>query len=430
MLESPAPPSPELDDFLTRAALRGERSVAALRMAICSFGLFNNLVVAGGVPLLLEGNPRVASRVLAMVAGIAFSLGVFHLLRRDDPPRRLLSASAVLDALLALFIVAAGTMWPLGDFHGLLSLPSHGILALAVVGSGFRLSNRVVSATAGTMALGATGLLLLERSAHGDAIIAGPTDYASFSIAIGTAALIALALVRRTRTLVLEGARAAVGAERARQRLGVYVSQEIAEAALSADRLELGGQRRLITVLFSDLRGFTRYSEKIPPERLVAELNAYLDAMVSVIRSEGGMVDKYIGDAIMVVFGLPEPQPDAPLRALRAATRMQEALAAHNIGRTARGLPPLQQGIGVHHGYAIAGNIGTEDRLQYTVIGDVVNLASRLESLTKDHHTAVLFCADVVEAARLVGEPLPALAHAGRVEVRGREDGVEVYKLA
>jgi adenylate cyclase len=182
-------------------------------------------------------------------------------------------------------------------------------------------------------------------------------------------------------------------------------------------------------VLFSDLRGFTRYSEKISPERLVSELNAYLDVMVTVVRKHGGMVDKYIGDAIMVVFGLPEPQPDAPLRALRAAAEMQAALLVHNADRERRGLPPLQQGIGVHHGHAIAGNIGTEDRLQYTVIGDVVNLASRLESVTKERGVSSLFSQDVVDAAQATGQETPPLAAAGSVQARGRDGSIEVYTL-
>ena len=108
--------------------------------------------------------------------------------------------------------------------------------------------------------------------------------------------------------------------------------------------LELGGARREVVVLFSDLRGFTAYSDTLAPERLVTEVNAYLDRMVEVIREEGGVVDKYIGDAIMVVFGLPESKVDDCLRAARCAARMQEALAEHNADRALLKLPPPHPG--------------------------------------------------------------------------------------
>jgi adenylate cyclase len=111
--------------------------------------------------------------------------------------------------------------------------------------------------------------------------------------------------------------------------------------------------------------------EGLDPQRLVGELNAYLEAMVSVIDQEGGIVDKYIGDAIMVVFGIPGTHPDDADRAVRTATRMREALVQHNQERVEAGLDPLREGIGVHFGHAVAGNIGTAERLQYTAVGDV-----------------------------------------------------------
>jgi adenylate cyclase len=216
-------------------------------------------------------------------------------------------------------------------------------------------------------------------------------------------------------------------AERARPRLGVYVSEEVAEEVLRAGELSLGGRRQDIAVLFSDLRGFTTYAEHLPPERIVAELNGYLDAMVQVVRAEGGVVDKYIGDSIMVVFGVPHSRPGDARRAIRAAARMHQALHEHNAERACRRLPALQHGIGIHYGAAVAGHIGTKDRSQYTVIGDTVNLASRLQSATKDEQVNTLISSDAARAAQAEGEgALPVLRSCGELRVRGRDSSLEV----
>ena len=151
--------------------------------------------------------------------------------------------------------------------------------------------------------------------------------------------------------------------------------------------------------------------------------------MVAEIAAEGGVVDKYIGDAIMAVFGAPLGNEDDAARALRAAAAMHRALHTHNEARAARDLPPLSQGIGVHYGWAIAGNIGTRDRPQYTVIGDTVNLCSRLEGATKETHVSVLASSEVVTAARAQSDDLPPFAPLGTIQVRGRTSPVHVFAV-
>ena len=242
--------------------------------------------------------------------------------------------------------------------------------------------------------------------------------------------VLGVAVAGRARTLVYSAADKAVEAERVRQRLGAYVSEEVAEQALGTREPTLGGRRQDVAVLFSDLRGFTTWSERSEPERIVAELNAYLDVVVAAVRAEGGVVDKYIGDSVMVIFGIPAARPDDAARALRAAAGMQRVLVAHNADRVRRRLAPLAQGVGVHFGPAVAGNIGTSDHLQFTVVGDTVNLASRLESATKDHGVATLFSAEVVQAARASGQSFPEVAAKGRIHVKGRDAEIEVFTLA
>ena len=141
------------------------------------------------------------------------------------------------------------------------------------------------------------------------------------------------------------------------------------------------------------------------------------------------MVDKYIGDAVMAVFGVPTAKPDDAACALRAAVGMERALADLNRRRSARGLPPLRQGIGVHRGVLVAGNIGTPERAQFTVIGDTVNVASRLEAQTKELGVPVLISAAAAQAA--LGAPgVPALRSLGGVQVKGRVEPIQVYGLA
>ena len=150
--------------------------------------------------------------------------------------------------------------------------------------------------------------------------------------------------------------------------------------------------------------------------------------MVRVIRQHGGVVDKYIGDAIMVVYGIPKQLGDEATRAVRTAAGMQSALTELNKTRAKRGLPPLRQGIGIHYGTAVAGNVGTLERLQYTVVGDTVNYASRLEAATKELGVEVLLSEEVVKRASDEGCSL-VLEAMTDIEVRGRPGKHRVFSV-
>ena len=164
---------------------------------------------------------------------------------------------------------------------------------------------------------------------------------------------------------------------------GQYVTNEVATAVLENDgALTLGGERRKVTVLMADLRGFTPMSEELPPEKVVDALNSFLGAMTVIIMKYGGSIDNFIGDAIMAVFGIPVAKPDDAARAVACATEMQNLMGAVNQEISLRGLPDLQMGIGLSTGEVVAGNIGSEMRVKYSVIGSTVNLAARIESIS------------------------------------------------
>ena len=186
--------------------------------------------------------------------------------------------------------------------------------------------------------------------------------------------------------------------DRVRDLLGKVVSMEIADELLSKD-IELGGEEREVTILFSDVRNFTKMCENRSPQEVLSILNAYLTRVSSVIESQGGVVDKFIGDAVMSLFGAPLSHADDASRALRTATGMCAALKALNREFREQGKPELFIGIGINTAVVVAGNMGSQTRLNYTVIGDGVNLASRLEGLTKYYGVPVVVSADTRSAA-------------------------------
>ena len=234
--------------------------------------------------------------------------------------------------------------------------------------------------------------------------------------------------VWRARLLV----RRQVAAEAGRAALSRYFSPNLVnELATHSGELERP-RVQPAAVLFADMVGFTAISERLSPEALVALLREFLGRLARIAFQHGGTVDKYIGDAIMVHFGTPRAGPDDPARALACATAMIEEIRRWNEERRATGEPAVAIGIGVHYGEVLVGNIGDARRLEYTVLGDTVNVASRLERLTRDAGTPLIVSEALVAAVRGCGGE--ALLHPLRPDqahtVRGRREPVAVWCLA
>ncbi len=207
---------------------------------------------------------------------------------------------------------------------------------------------------------------------------------------------------------------------------GRYVSRDICDQLVSNPALaQLGGQRREMTVLFSDIRGFTTVSESGQPEEIVAMLNVYFTRMVDIVFRHKGTVDKFVGDMVMALFGAPLDDPDHADHAVQAALDMMAELTRLNAGWLAEGRAKLDIGIGINTGPMIAGNIGSEAIMSYTVIGDAVNLGSRLESLNKNYGTHIIISEST--RARLKGEytfrPL------GEVVVKGKTNAIPIFEV-
>jgi class 3 adenylate cyclase len=205
-----------------------------------------------------------------------------------------------------------------------------------------------------------------------------------------------------------------------------YLSpQVVAEVLQNPALLTLGGSRRVMTVFFSDLAGFTTISEALPAEKMVPLLNRYLHRMTQVILELDGTVDKYIGDAIMAFWGAPLVQEDHAVRACLAALRQREAMAEFREATRADGLPELHARMGVNTGPMTVGNMGSEDRFDYTVMGDAVNLASRLEGANKSFGTTIMISQSTFEAA---GEVIEA-RELDLLKVKGKTEPMRVYEL-
>lgn len=193
-------------------------------------------------------------------------------------------------------------------------------------------------------------------------------------------------------------------------------------------------RRQPATVLFCDLRNFTGLSESAGPEATMAMLRAFHGAMSEIIFAHGGTLDRYIGDGLMAVFGVPEPADDDALRAVRCAYRMTEALAVLNTERARHDLPSLEMGIGLHTGDVVLGEIGAENALSVTVVGDTVNAASRLQALSRELSAALVMSDETLRASRIRASEnesalLASLEHVGKVHLRGRRQQTDTWAL-
>ncbi|MGH7931901.1 MAG: adenylate/guanylate cyclase domain-containing protein [Candidatus Binataceae bacterium] len=205
-----------------------------------------------------------------------------------------------------------------------------------------------------------------------------------------------------------------------------YISRQVLDAIMEKGELPaLKGERRRITVLFADIRGFTAIAEGMRPEEVVQLLSEFFDRMVEVILRHHGTIDKFLGDGMMVMFGAPLDDPYQEEHAVVAAVEMQTELRALCAKWETEGRRPIKMGIGINSGAAVVGNIGSEEHMEYTAIGDTVNLAARLETATKELGAEIIVSEQTYGAVR----PLFRWKPAGNVTVRGRSEPVRAYSV-
>jgi adenylate cyclase len=303
-----------------------------------------------------------------------------------------------------------------GDFNRLAS-PFASIPILLLLGAAFgaaidRARSQLISAAiagGGIVAVIAIGYALLVLG------WVVPAVTASLAIALTYVVITTVKFVREQRQTALLKAT-----------FGRYVSPQILDHILAhPEKVHLGGDRRELTILFSDIRGFTSISEASEPEEVVEMLNEYLTRMVDILLAHGGTLDKFIGDAVMGFWNAPAADPDHARHAVACAVEMIEETARLRERWEAEGKASIRIGIGVNTGEAVVGNIGSERVFGYTVIGDAVNLASRLEGKNKDYVTEIIVSESTLER---MGDGFSTV-YLDDVKVKGKERAVKIYEV-
>ena len=400
-----------IERVLAAERLRNSRQVARLRVALASAVLVLSVSFSLAAPTFV-GAPT--GLLLAYIVG---AIAIWWTRGRATQPSRL-DALAIpfVDMPMLFFLLHSGgkSLHAIGAHIDAAGTPLQGtaFFLLMIVFASLSLDLRQIYLATGVAIVLQAALIYLERP---------DWLFVILLLSLALAAAAALAAYARSRTISL--AEAVAREQRTRERLGRYFSPQVA-AHLAKQTQEFGtGESREVTVLFADLRDFTALAEHLDGPSVVATLNAFHTRMVEQVFAFGGTLDKYLGDGLMAYFGAPVAQPDHPVRAVRCALAMQASLAGLNVERQNRGAPPLRMGIGIHTGPVILGDIGSPERREFTAIGDTVNVAARIEQLTKTHDVPIL----VSEATRTRVDAGLGFAPVAPVAVKGKTEPVQTY---
>lgn len=418
-------------------------------------------------PYFLAGISFVGWTMAGLIWGLFLPLGMGRKVSAYLAVRQIFGVTVIAGGVTTAFIFfATEHVWrprlpfyfPAGDLHAVPRVPRLAVRVrlLAI----FLLTGVVPLAVLGILAYGRAFDLLSADPATAGEIVNGLRVTILFLLAVGIAAAVGLSLfaansvaaplkdvedamaeVERGRLdgrapvvttdeigAVAEGFNRMLHGLREREMVketfGKYVTPEIRDEIL-AGRIRGEGELKEATLLFADLRDFTPWVEATEPRQVVRDLNEYFTEMDDAIRAHRGLVLQFIGDEIEAVFGAPIPSGDHPAMAVRAALEMRRRLRAWNARREAEGKPALRHGIGIHTGTVLAGNIGGAERLSYALVGDPVNLASRIQGLTKDFKVDIL----ISEATRRRLDGAVAVEELPAVRVKGRVEEVNVYRV-
>ena len=398
-----------VEEILRERERRSERQVAVARLGLIALAAALDLLAAAGWVQTTLTRPTAATLAIDALF-LAFAAAALAMARRPGYRPSLKYIIVTFDfAMIALVLevdpsVARGGA--VGDWTALVALLFVFTLNLLRFSAG-------ATAYAAALTLAAFAFFGWRAPPH-------PNELAAMGVGLAMMLTIGWLLTRANRAMLAEAT--------AKQLMERYLPPQLVGQLYGAGAsLEPGGRSRVVTVLFADLRDFTTIAERLPAEAVVDLLNAALSRMADAVFKHEGTLDKFTGDGLMALFGAPVGRPDDAARAVAAGLDMIASIRALDAAR-APGAPALAIGIGVHTGPAIVGNIGSARRLDYTAVGDTVNLASRIEGLTKELGTPLLVSRATRDAALAApGAGALEFAAAGESHVKGRAQPVELF---
>lgn len=414
------------DAQIEDAERRAERLIGALRIAVGLLLMFAfNAVVKGTAPPgdALVINQQLLARATIILFMVIGGLALFLSTRRRYRPYFAYGfvTADVLFVLASLFTSVANTNTPAAL---LVALPSACLVPLIVAFNALRY-NWAVQLYGSTLLLAGLAFLVgdaMPPEMPYDVLFYPPPNVMRLVMIGAACAVLSLAVLRARRRLM-----EALDDQRRRQRLTRFLPRQIASLieTQSADALRAGA-RQTVSVIFVDIRGFTARAEAMPPDEVRRFLAAFRSHIAEAADAHGGIIDKFIGDGAMIVFGVPKPRADDCANAVRTACRIVAAVEAWSAELQAAGASPVRIGIGIHTGEAFVGTVGEDARLEFTVIGDVVNVAARLEAATKIAGTAILASRAVVDAQGVRTSDWRALAP---FPIQGHSKQIDIFTL-
>lgn len=411
------PMNPPIDHTFAKLERRTERIVAVLRLlALCVLALvFWSMGISPsfqttGIPL--AGLALISLVGLATARQSLYAPWIPWLLSTLDV--------LLLVHCLVMVAMATGQPWPLA-----LDSSAASVIFVFLAAAAVRHRPFLILYTGGLFLVLWIAILVVEPLIVGESYTS-----AVVTVALGRLAIVGLvtfalfvAVMRARRTLT----RSLTEAHR-RANLSRYFSPQLVDRIANAGGAARSFQPQNAAILFADLRGFTGLAEKMSADGVATFMNDYRRCISEPIAKHGGAIDKFIGDGVMAIFGVPEPGADDARNAVLGGMAVVSAIQTWSAERVAQGLPPLRIGVGIHYGDVIAGPLGDEQRLEYTAIGDTVNIAARIERLAAELGEPLLISADVFAAARPLKERL-AWRHLSAHVLRGRSEPVEIYCL-
>jgi len=416
-----AEPSPLrlISQEFSALAAESEHLISKIAIAIAAASFLLSLTITANFQATLG----------MIISSVSLAFGLYHviLLRWREKLRRHIIVIRIINVTIEVSLPTLVILLDahfMGSFYALTSTPPY-LTFIAVMASGLRFSYCLAVSAGCLGAIEYMALYFIISPGLPQNIVNEPTFSLAFavnhSIYILCAGLVAMLVAHVARYTISRIARQVIEKERIRHLFGEYIAPEALSHVLS-EGISLQGERRVVTVLFADIRGFTDLSYKVNPEQIVAYLNSYFGSMCDVIGRNGGMVNKFIGDGLLAVFGAPQNDPYHTVNAMLAARNMLEAacLIPRPDGQS------TQIGVSLHTGDVVLGNIGSTLRKDYTVIGDTVNLASRIQSLCVPLGETLLISEDLARQVQHIYQ----LRNLGEHQIKGRTGRVRVFGVA